>query len=156
MSATARYFAYGPLMRERALRRLVGPATLLGRARLAGWRFVCNQMGAEGSAKANVTRAPEHDVWGALYELPRVELHRLDSHALGYERRAADVERDEGGRLDCELHASVIVDERRLPFEAYVAELVGAARELGLPDAYVAMLAALPRRPNALPGCRCR
>lgn len=120
-------------------------ARVVGRGRLEGWRFACNKRGNDGSAKANIMRAPGHTVWGVVFSMPERDLPRLDRIEGGYERIAVIVER-KGRRHDCVTYASTRQIDDEVPFDWYKAHIVSGAKEHDLPDDYLAILSALPQR----------
>ena len=141
------YFAYGSNMDEAALQRRCPKARALGLARLVRHRFVLMPNGY-----ASVRRDPVSDVHGVLFDLALSDVRPLD--------RYEDVDRG--------LYTKVIqpvVRHKGLPVQAllyvgaaagpsagagqgaaeagYMAGVVAAARAVGLPPAYVAMLEGL-------------
>lgn len=140
------YFAYGSNMRTARLRERVGPVQALGPARLPGHALRTDKPGRDGTAKANLRRSPDAAVHGVLFELTEDALAILDRFEGGYRRERVRVELSTGERVE----AITYVSERRgrdprLAAE-YLGHLVAGAREHGLPDAWIAILEALPRR----------
>ena len=60
------YFAYGSNLHSGRLRSRAPGAQALGAARLRGVRLVCNKLGRDGTAKANLEPAPSSHVWGGM------------------------------------------------------------------------------------------
>jgi hypothetical protein len=137
------------MSRERLVAR-IPQAAPVGRARLDGWRFSCNKKGHDGSAKANILRAAEEAVWGVVYRLPHRELPRLDAFEGGYERTTVEVVEvpQSSGIVRCETYFSERLLARSEVFDWYKRHMVEGAREHALPSDWVAMLEALPARPQ--------
>lgn len=144
------YFAFGSNMARARLLARIPNAAPLGRGRLEGWRFTCNKKGFDGSAKANIERAPAGAVWGVVYRMPRRQLARLDAFEGGYTRTRVEVVElaHPSGRIQCETYFSERRLERSAVFDWYKRHMVVGAREHALPEAWVAMLQALPDRPS--------
>jgi hypothetical protein len=85
---------------------------------------------------------------GVLYELPVGALDRLDAkegEGVAYRRVAVEVEVEAGDRrLPAEAYEVVVKEAKEVPpTPEYAALLVRGARERGLPEEWVARLAAL-------------
>jgi len=139
-------FAYGSNMHPERMHARVPAAVSRGRARLDGHRMVFNKRGRDGSAKANLAPEPGATVWGVIWEIAAAELARLDRHEGGYERVHVHAETDDGTRWE----VAVYVSERRTddprPFDWYLEHVLLGARAHGLPEDYVARLAAVVAR----------
>ena len=139
------HFAYGSNM-HRAIMRKHAPAALpLGAAKLANYRFVITTDGY-----ASVVPAPAQTVFGMLWRLTprdRVTLDLWENIAGGL-YRAAIVAVHYGGRRWPALIYIARPRPTGRPKPGYMEIVVQAARELDLPDDYVASLARwLPKRP---------
>jgi sulfite reductase (NADPH) flavoprotein alpha-component len=141
------YFAYGANMSRRVLaRRGLAPRSSEP-ARLDGYRLRFSHAGliALEPAFANLEPDPRGAVHGALHLLAREDMDRLD-RIEGAEYLHVDVPvtgRDAGvvtARAYLDPHP---VDGRR-PSRRYLRCCCEGARELGLPDDYVAGMAAHP------------
>ena len=119
-----------------------------GVARWAGWRLVFDKPGRDGSAKANVVRAPAAAVWGALYRLDADEWPLLDRFEGGYERVRCRVDLATGDRREATTYVAAARSAAGAMADWYLAHLVRGAREHGLPPIWCEMLAALPSRPT--------
>jgi hypothetical protein len=91
------YFAYGSNLSQRRLRERIGAASPLGIARLTDYRLVCDKLGADGSAKANLSPAPGGVVLGASYRVTEAALAILDGFEGGYDRVTLRVQPLAGG-----------------------------------------------------------
>ncbi|MDX2258838.1 MAG: gamma-glutamylcyclotransferase family protein [Hyphomicrobiaceae bacterium] len=144
------YFAYGSNMSPRQMARRCPGARAIGRASLAGWRFIINTRGAANIVPSRQT--PAAYVAGVLWRIDVAHIVLLDQWegvADGiYRRLLVTVVLPCGGRR----LAFTYVDARRWPGRpkpAYLeaAVLVGA-RAFALPEAHVAAIEAFkPARP---------
>ena len=137
------YFAYGSNLHSGRLRSRAPGARGLGAARLAGERLVCNKLGRDGTAKANLEPAPASRVWGALFSVPERDWGALDRAEAGYERVEVRVEHD--GRL----RTAATYRSQRLTVQPglradYKRFILDGAREHGLPPEWISLLEALP------------
>lgn len=128
------------------LHERVAEALPLGRGLLRDHRFACNKLGNDGSGKANVAVAPQDEVWGVVFRLPRAALAVLDRHEGGYVRCAVDIEIEDGPHrlLRCDTYRSEGVRDGLVPHAWYKRHIVDGALEHGLPAHWIAMLQALP------------
>lgn len=138
------YFAYGSNLKSERLRSRVTGADTRGAAHLDGYRWCCNKLGADGSAKANIVAHPGRRVWGVVFELETADFLTLDRFEGGYARIEVEVAIPANGeRVRAQTYTSVrlIPDER--PSAAYRALMIEGAREHRLPDSFLAQLEAL-------------
>ena len=142
------YFAYGSNLLVARLQERVPGATTRGIGHLADHRLVCDKVGRDGSAKANLVRHPEARVWGALYDLPRGGLDRLDPFEGGYRRTEVEIQIAQGPRIVAVTYVSERRSDDTTPFDWYRAMMVDGGRAHGLPEDYLELLAALPSRPD--------
>ena len=63
------YFAYGSCMNRNSLARTVGHFTVVGPARLNGYRLRFDRRGRPRSGAADIIRSPRHHVQGILYRV---------------------------------------------------------------------------------------
>ena len=130
-------FAYGSNMSRPDMRARCPGATALGTATLAGWRFVINPDGY-----GSIAPRPGGVVYGVLWELTARDLAALNAYenvAGGlYLRRMLPV-LHEGVREP----ALVYIARRQgegTPRPGYIAIVVAAARDWGLPAPYIRSL----------------
>jgi len=130
-------FAYGSNMSRPDMRARCPGATALGTATLAGWRFVINPDGY-----GSIALRPGGVVYGVLWELTARDLAALNAYenvAGGlYLRRMLPV-LHEGVREP----ALVYIARRQgegTPRPGYIAIVVAAARDWGLPAPYIRSL----------------
>ena len=138
------YFAYGSNMDPVQMARRVPAAESRGRARLPGYRFLCDKIGRDGSAKANIRIEPEQEVWGAAFDISEEDLLLLDRFERGYRRTLASIHLDLEGMVQCHVYLSSKTATDLLPNRAYRETMVRGARHHRLPLACIAALEALP------------
>jgi gamma-glutamylcyclotransferase (GGCT)/AIG2-like uncharacterized protein YtfP len=140
------YFAYGSNMDEAAMRDRCPKARKLGLARLARHRFMVMTSGY-----ASVARDPGSEVHGVLFDLALSDIPPLDRYEAVdeglYVKVAQPLLREDGS--PCEALIYIGVDEGEgAAIPGYIEGVIAAARAVGLPSAYVAMLEGF--RPSAV------
>ncbi len=139
-----RYFAYGSNLLTARLRARVPSARPLGVARLAQQTLEFSKRSwVDGSGKCTIVSGAEHDVvWGVVFEMDGVDrpaLDRAEGLGNGYEEREVLVTL---GGEDVEAFTYVVQPSHHqpglVPWDWYLALVVGGAEEHGLPDEYVA------------------
>jgi gamma-glutamylcyclotransferase (GGCT)/AIG2-like uncharacterized protein YtfP len=135
------YFAYGSNMSRGPMRTRCPTAQEAGRGVLRGYRFVIMANGY-----ASVVPSAGQDVHGLLWRIGPRDLAALDDYedvAGGLYRHAMLPIIQDGESTDALVYLGSETREGR-PSAAYLALVVGAARECGLPEDYVAALARIP------------
>ena len=139
-------FAYGSNLAASEIRAWCPEARFAGVARLAHHRLALNRRSIRwGGGAADIVPAAGEEVWGALYEVPDGALDGLDAkEGQGWAYRRVDVEVErEGRRIRAAAYEVIDKEPEEVPAtREYVALLVQAARERGLPDHYVRRLLA--------------
>ena len=134
------YFAYGSNMAEAALRTRCPKARALCRARLPRHAFVLMRSGF-----ASVRRDPRCDVHGMVFDLALSDVAPLDRYegiAQGlYVKAVQPVVREGGAAARALIYIGTDAGGGSAP-ATYMEEIIAAAKELGLPPAYVSMLQA--------------
>ena len=134
------YFAYGSNMDRAAMAHRCPRSKPLGLARLMGHRFVILQ---EGYASVERGQGAVH---GLLFDLALSDVAALDRYeAVGqglYTKRVQGVIRQPGGPVRALVYLGRSASGG-VPRPGYMAAVVAAAREIGLPGDYVASLARL-------------
>ena len=149
------YFAYGSNLCRTRLTARVASARYDSVARLSGHEFRFHKQGKDGSGKADAfwTGSPDDAVWGVLVELEAEDLAILDRFEPRYERRMIELET--AGQSNRAAHSyfarPTAVDPSVLPFAWYRRLVVEGGAARGLPDAYLAAIAALPARSGPEP-----
>ena len=138
---TLLYFAYGSNMAAAEMEAWSADHRFLGAARLEGYSLGLRRRSIRWCAGVlDLVPDSGSEVWGALYELPREALARLDEkEGAGFAYRRVDVE----ALLDGEQRGAVayeVIDKEPedVPCAPRYAELVlSAARDRGLPGPWL-------------------
>jgi gamma-glutamylcyclotransferase (GGCT)/AIG2-like uncharacterized protein YtfP len=147
-----KYFAYGSNMSPTVMTANCPSCRFLGIARLADHRLMFNRRSVRtGTGVADVVPAKGISVWGALYELGEEDLPAIDrkeGYDWAYTREPLAVELCGDGSEQLALTYTVRGKEPAevRPSPEYLAGLIDAARELGLPEGYLRFLDRLPKR----------
>jgi len=132
------YFAYGSNMNRALMGRHCPHATALGKAVLAGWRFMITTDGY-----ASIAPAPGHDVHGVMWRLTPRDLAGLnvyESVDSGLYRSRILAVRAEGRRMAAMVYIARSRPPGR-PKPGYLDLVLAAARDWQLPPDYVRALA---------------
>lgn len=132
------YFAYGSNMSRGPMQARCPTAREAGRSVLRGYRFIIMANGY-----ASVIPAPGQDVHGVLWRVGPRDLAALDEYediAGGLYRHATLPVLQDGESKEALVYLGC---ERRegLPRPGYIAGVIEAARDCGLPEDYIATLA---------------
>jgi gamma-glutamylcyclotransferase len=145
------YFAYGSNMHHSAFRERRGMRPREVRVGcIRGYRLRFNLEGRPvgKAAPANICIDPAAEVWGVLYQLTRRELVRLDwtegVPGRGYRHLWIEAEDRDGRRVPAVTYMAVGKPQDGQPSLRYIRLLRDGARAHGLPDAWIAMLDAVP------------
>jgi cation transport regulator ChaC len=141
------YFAYGSNLSIDQMIARTGPISQGNQgpriARLANYRLVFQNVTSDEPAFANII-SPGDGVLGVVYRCNPAALEKLDRFEQGYERRPITVA-DEQGKLLAAV-AYVFKTARGpnfgKPSAEYLNRIVTGARQHGLPEAYIAKIAA--------------
>jgi hypothetical protein len=106
-------------------------------------RLICNKLGRDGSAKANLEPTPSSHVWGVLWSLPEKAWEELDRAEAGYERIEVEVEHDSETR-SAETYRSHHLTIHPMLRPDYKRWIVEGARQQGLPAEWITLLETLP------------
>ena len=141
------YFAYGSNMSTARLRQRVPSARALGVAVLHGHRLAFHKAGRDGSAKCDVALStqPGDRVYGVIYAMHTRHRQRLDlaeGLGMGYEHKMVTVQLAEGNEASALTYRATHTDPALLPYRWYLEHVLRGAREHGLPDHYLATIAA--------------
>jgi gamma-glutamylcyclotransferase (GGCT)/AIG2-like uncharacterized protein YtfP len=143
---TVEYFAYGSNMSEAVMSEKAPRHRYLGPARLDGYQLAFTRRSVKtGTGVADVVRAPGSSVWGVLYEVHRSDFEKLDrmeGHGWAYGRREVTVRLGSDGSAHNADTYMVLEKEPMAvhPAPEYLDLLIHAARERGLPEAYISSL----------------
>ena len=147
------YFGFGSNLDVDRMHGHCPGARFVSIARLADYRFAFSieskntWLGGVGDMQP----APGDEIWGALWLIPAEESHALDEaeglfrDPPAYRRVTIEVTTPAGDVVRCRSYAVAAPDpDGFLPSPGYRDTIVGGARAIGLPEAYVARLAAIP------------
>ncbi len=150
----SRYFAYGANMDPRHMRERVPGASVVGPARLDGYRLEFNVYSGEwDGGAANLEPDANGHVWGVLWDVPDDQLSGLD----GYEGHPVFFRREEvtvqGPTEPVQAWTFRVAHQDRSyvrPTDAYVQLLQSAIRVQGLPPEALDIVdrSARPPRPT--------
>jgi len=144
------YFAYGSNMNSMRIQERTPSAVAIGAACLKHHHVICNKLGQDGTAKANIVPRQNASTYGVLYEINAEEMKLLDVEETGYRR----VEKTLLNHLDQKVRAQTYVAYRLTHQPAttiwYKSLMLQGATEHGLPDDYIRALEQLPANNQAL------
>lgn len=136
-----KYFAYGSNMLHQQMKHRCPQSSYLRRAFLNGYRLVYDSFSyVRNGAVANIIRSDNEIVWGALYELTKLDIEALDRfegvREQLYEKQMVRVYDDTGTGWDAlvYLHRNKIPGE---PSAEYRQIIIDGANMCGLPDVYI-------------------
>ena len=143
------YLAYGSNLHPFRLTQRIASAELLGVAALPGKRLSFDKQSRDGSAKCMFveTGAPDHNLHGAVYSIdPREKatLDAIEGVGLGYDVQIVEA-RIDGVVYEAFTYAAATTHVRPglLPYHWYRELVLLGAQYHGLPDDYVATIAAV-------------
>lgn len=142
------YFAYGSNMLMSRLLARISPIKKVGNAKAIGWRVVFNKRSKDGSGKANLILAPEHETPGVLYEIDKLVLDKLDKFEKGYDRTSIEVYSESEKPINTITYISRITIDPPVALDAYKQLVITGARENNLSEDYIQYLQQLPSRPE--------
>ncbi|MGE3856052.1 MAG: gamma-glutamylcyclotransferase [Dehalococcoidia bacterium] len=147
------YFGYGSNLDVDRLRMHCPSAQLVSIARLADYRFAFSieskntWLGGVGDMQP----APGDEIWGALWLIAAEDSRGLDEQEglfrdpPAYRRVTVRVTTPAGDEVRCRSYAVAQPNlEGYLPSPAYRDTIVRGARRIGLPEAYIARMEAIP------------
>ena len=134
-------FAYGSNICSSRMQCRVRSAQFLGIASAANWKVVFNKRGADGSGKANLVKAADHQTWGALWAIPAPELSSLDVFEPDYEHIEIEVKlrQETMSALAYTACSDALTDVPA--FKWYVSLVTRGLSALGAPESYIVGLA---------------
>jgi gamma-glutamylcyclotransferase (GGCT)/AIG2-like uncharacterized protein YtfP len=145
------YFAYGSNMCTGRLRRRISSATFVCIAKLAKHSFRFHKRSTDGSAKGDAfqTGNPTDIVWGVIFNInkgQKLALDEAEGLGVGYEEEAATVLDQSGQEHRVVLYVADAnsIDSALHPYSWYKRFVVDGARQHGLPNEYVDVIAAMP------------
>ncbi|HEX2069042.1 MAG TPA: gamma-glutamylcyclotransferase family protein [Actinomycetota bacterium] len=150
----SRYFAYGANMDPRHMLERVPGASVIGPARLDGYRLEFNVYSSEwDGGAANLEPDPDGRVWGVLWELPDDQLSGLDAyegHPVFFRREEVTVQGPVEPAIAWTFRVAHQDRSYVRPTDSYVQLLRSAVRVQGLPPDALDIIerSARPPRPT--------
>jgi gamma-glutamylcyclotransferase len=151
---TVIYFAYASNMAPEVIAPLCPQHRYLGVARLPDHRLGFTRRSVRtGTGVADVLQARGDMVWGVLYEISDDELAAIDrkeGYDWAYTRVELPVQLGGGGPA-CMAVTYIVRSKEPVevpPSKRYLGRIIAAARQRGLPDAYVRRLEAVSAAGN--------
>lgn len=153
------YFAYGSNMLTQRLQARCPSARPCGTASVGGYRLSFDKLGEDASGKARLMPAGRSSrVHGVLFEVDEADRLALDdAEGLGlhytYHPDFALVRSEDGAEITAGTYLAVPATCRpdAVPFGWYHALVISGARQHGLPQNYIAGIAAVAHRPDPQP-----
>ena len=143
------YFAYCTLLDEAEMQRFVPTARRGAIGHITGQRVVFERHGSNlETGGCNLSPADGQTVYGVLYDLTDEEFAQLDAISgvdRGLYTRFALRVMTDTGTVDAETYVIPNPGGRFQPTATYVRPILAGARDLALPDKYIAALDALIR-----------
>jgi gamma-glutamylcyclotransferase (GGCT)/AIG2-like uncharacterized protein YtfP len=137
------YFAYASNMEPRRFQRLCPTGTLVGPARLPGYRLAFSRYSRQRrGGSADVVPDPESEVWGVLYEVDEDGLAAMDRNEgvpAAYRREVVTAVDQAGNEHEAVTYVANRTGEF-LPHRDYLGVIIRGAEARGLPDEYVESL----------------
>jgi len=144
------YFAYGSnLPYQRMLERASIDIVPKGKHAWEGRRLSFAKKSTDGSAKCTAVQSTnDHVVWGAIYQVTRVDKLKLAKAELGYHELPLWLPVDGEQKLGFTFVADADQIDNLFPYTWYKRFVVAGAKEHDFPSAYIAQLEAVLARPD--------
>jgi hypothetical protein len=147
--ATVLYFAYGANLHPLRLRTVVPSCEFVATAVLGDHGLRFHKRSRDGSAKCDAFPEPGAAVHGAVYRLDAAERPALDRSEEGYDGVDVTLRLAAGTCTAFTYRAQPdFVDPGLRPYDWYRDVVCLGARHRRLPQAWVAMLEAIPAAPD--------
>jgi len=138
------YFAYGSNMCSIRMRKRAPSAVAIGTAYLQHHHVVCNKLGQDGTAKANIVPRRNASTYGVLYEISTNEMEFLDTEETGYRRAEKTVLNHLNKKVRVQTYVAFRLTHQPVTTDWYKSLMVQGATEHGLPEDYIRVLGQLP------------
>lgn len=132
------YFAYGSNLSKKRLLERIGKFHTASVAILKGYKFIYNKKSIDGTAKANLIKEPNSEVYGICYEIDYNDFDKLDKYEQGYNR----ITKLTVSLLDTDTEAETVsyisqsITEQPV-FEDYRQIIIQSAKEWGINQNYI-------------------
>ena len=142
------YFAYGSNMASERLAQRVPSALVVGVYPLPQHRLMFHKVSKDGSAKADAffTGDDNDELLGVVFHIDPAEkpsLDKVEGLGYGYELKQLEVAGESGKALTVFLYVATQIDKALKPYDWYKKHVLIGAQEAGLPDTYIANIAAV-------------
>jgi len=144
------YFAYGSNMCLMRIRERAPSAVIIGTACLHHHHVICNKLGKDGTAKANIVPRQGASTYGVLYEISADELALLDTEETGYRRVEKTLLNHRNQQVHAQIYVAFHLTHQPVTTAWYKALIIQGATEHGLPADYIRTLERLPANNQAL------
>lgn len=140
-------FSYGSNMNLNRLTQRVPSAVKVANAYLPGYKFVCNKISKDGSAKANIIKSgiPSDLVWGVLFNIDNKEkplLDKAEGLGLGYNEDTLTFFDQLSNSYSAQVYIADnnSINNNLLPFDWYKEFIVTGGIQNHLPAEYISQL----------------
>lgn len=140
-------FSYGSNMNLNRLTQRVPSAVKVSNAFLTGYKFVCNKISKDGSAKANIIKSgiPGELVWGVLFNIDNKEkplLDKAEGIGLGYNEDTLTFFDQLSNSYSAQVYIADnnSINNHLLPFDWYKEFIVTGGIQNHLPAEYISQL----------------
>jgi len=136
------YFAYGPDISSKWMRRILASARLTTRGWLGQHRLYFHKVGTDGSGKCDAffTGNDRDNILGMLYEIDPKDKNILEGTgelANGYAEKPVTIINDEGKKVDAFTYCATNIETTLKPFHWYKGHVLIGAREFDFPGEYI-------------------
>jgi gamma-glutamylcyclotransferase (GGCT)/AIG2-like uncharacterized protein YtfP len=139
-----RYFAYGSNMDEQQMNDRCPGAVLVGKAQLAGYRFIINSRGV-----ATIVSAPEHTVYGLVWQINRGHEASLDDSEgvrFGtYTKQCMPVLNDDGTTEHVLVYVASDDETGKSARQGYLEKILRALCSHAMPNEYIDEISSIQR-----------
>lgn len=111
-------------------------------AMLMNYQLNFHKPSKDGSGKCNVvcTENAQDKVLGAIYSIHAHDLVDLDKYEIGYLRKTVVVLTNKNDMFEAQTYISVNNNSQLCPYDWYREHVLRGAKEVKLPDSYIAMI----------------
>ncbi|MBS97174.1 MAG: gamma-glutamylcyclotransferase [Oceanospirillaceae bacterium] len=145
------YFAYGSNMSLARLTQRARGARRIACGLIEAHDLRFHKVSPDGSSKCDAfyTGEPDDCVHGCVFELsPHEELilDEVEGLGRGYEKKTVPVLCVDGAVIHAQTYYATLIDPALTPYDWYLNHVLVGARELLLPDSYLARIESVPSR----------
>jgi len=144
------YFAYGSNMNSMRMQERTPSAVAIGVACLKHHHVICNKLGQDGTAKANIVPRQNASTYGVLYEINAEEMELLDGEETGYRRAEKTLLNHLNQEIQAQTYVAFRLMHQPVTTGWYKSLMIQGATEHGLPVDYIHTLERLPANDKVL------